>query len=606
MIDRLARKAGMRRFDGAAVWLAALLCSLAPPAFAACTLEKIAELPVEMVGTRPLVSAKINGTEVKFLADSGAFYSIISPAAAAQFNLRRHPINLTIRGVGGDVTPSLVTVDKLTLAGVDLPRIDFLTGGGEAGEGAIGLFGQNVLGYGDAEYDLANGVIRLIHPNGCGDTALAYWTHGAPFSVIDIQPLPGEPSLGRLTPLTTAVAFVNGKKIRVLFDTGASYSELSLKAAADVGVTPAGPGVSELEQTMGLGRKMTSTWIGPFASFKIGDEEIRNTKLRFSEAGLDGADMLLGADFFLSHRVYVANSQHKLYFTYNGGPVFRLGGDTLAQAGQNQPPRASPIVANDKTAPTDAEGLARRAAALAGRRDFDQALVDLDHAIALSPKTARFRYARGVIYLEKHQDAQAMQDFDQSLTLEPNDPAALLQRAELRNDAHDEAGAKADLKAASSFAPKEADIRLDLAQAYLRLNLTAEAIAEFDLWIAAHPDDARRPWALGGRCTARGLGNVDLDMALKDCDGALKAIGKSPAFLNARALVFLRQSQFEKSIDDFNSALAIEPKNARSLYGRGVAKTKSGQAAGGKADIAAAIALAPGIADEAKKFGLTP
>jgi hypothetical protein len=35
-------------------------------------------------------------------------------------------------------------------------------------------------------------------------------------------------------------------------------------------------------------------------------------------------DMLIGADFFLSHRIYVANSQRKLYFTYNGGPVFNL------------------------------------------------------------------------------------------------------------------------------------------------------------------------------------------------------------------------------------------------------------------------------------------
>ena len=34
--------------------------------------------------------------------------------------------------------------------------------------------------------------------------------------------------------------------------------------------------------------------------------------------------MLIGADFFLSHRIYVASSQRKLYFTYNGGPVFNL------------------------------------------------------------------------------------------------------------------------------------------------------------------------------------------------------------------------------------------------------------------------------------------
>ena len=34
-------------------------------------------------------------------------------------------------------------------------------------------------------------------------------------------------------------------------------------------------------------------------------------------------DVLIGADFFMAHHVYVANSQGKLYFTYSGGPVFR-------------------------------------------------------------------------------------------------------------------------------------------------------------------------------------------------------------------------------------------------------------------------------------------
>ena len=32
--------------------------------------------------------------------------------------------------------------------------------------------------------------------------------------------------------------------------------------------------------------------------------------------------MLLGLDFIRAHRVLVAHSQRKLYFTYNGGPVF--------------------------------------------------------------------------------------------------------------------------------------------------------------------------------------------------------------------------------------------------------------------------------------------
>jgi hypothetical protein len=33
--------------------------------------------------------------------------------------------------------------------------------------------------------------------------------------------------------------------------------------------------------------------------------------------------MLLGADFLLAHRVLVAHSQRRIYFTYAGGPMFQ-------------------------------------------------------------------------------------------------------------------------------------------------------------------------------------------------------------------------------------------------------------------------------------------
>jgi hypothetical protein len=86
-------------------------------------------------------------------------------------------------------------------------------------------------------------------------------------------------------------------------------------------VEPAGQG-------SGLGSRWVETWIATFPSLKIGDEEIRNARLRFADLG--EIDMLLGADFFLSHRIYVASSKGKLYFTYNGGPVFNLASPTIA------------------------------------------------------------------------------------------------------------------------------------------------------------------------------------------------------------------------------------------------------------------------------------
>ena len=55
--------------------------------------------------------------------------------------------------------------------------IDFVVAGSGFGSEAAGLLGQNVFRVADVEYDLANGVIRLVKPKGdCKHTALAYWS----------------------------------------------------------------------------------------------------------------------------------------------------------------------------------------------------------------------------------------------------------------------------------------------------------------------------------------------------------------------------------------------------------------------------------------------
>ena len=85
-----------------------------------------------MTGMGPLTTAKINGTDVKFLVDSGAFWSIISPASAAELKLPTHfaPYGFYTVGVGGArADMSLTKVKELTLAGHPFHDIDFLVGG---------------------------------------------------------------------------------------------------------------------------------------------------------------------------------------------------------------------------------------------------------------------------------------------------------------------------------------------------------------------------------------------------------------------------------------------------------------------------------------------
>src|SRR5262249_32115661 len=231
--------------------------------------------------------------------------------------------------------------------------------------------GQNVFHIGDVEYDLANGVIRLLRPQGdCRKTSLAYWANAkqANYSVIDIE------FASREEPHTRGEVYVNGQRMRAIFDTGDAVSVLTPEAARRAGVTLDSPGVRKAGIWYGMGHNVTQSWIAPFDSFKIGDEEVQHTQLRIGEL-LRDTDMLVGADFFLSHRILVASSQRKLYFTYNGGPVFNLtvtpGSVAGAAAGSAEPEAAAAAGAEEQL---DAAGYARRGAAESSRHDFEHAI----------------------------------------------------------------------------------------------------------------------------------------------------------------------------------------------------------------------------------------
>src|ERR1700722_19026115 len=198
------------------------LSALRAPAFAACKLSKYVELPVTLNLSKSVITAKINDVDVQLAVDSGASFSMISAASAAELKLKLHPapFGFRVTGIGRATDPSVATVKVFLLQGVPIHDIEFLVGGSEVGAGSVGVLGQNVLRVGDVEYDLARGVIRLMHAEDCKHTRLAYWAgDGQPYSVMAI-----ESTTTPLLWLTIGTAFVNGAKIRVLFDTGAAAS----------------------------------------------------------------------------------------------------------------------------------------------------------------------------------------------------------------------------------------------------------------------------------------------------------------------------------------------------------------------------------------------
>jgi tetratricopeptide (TPR) repeat protein/predicted aspartyl protease len=587
-----------------------------------CKLDRFAELPITMSGPRALTVAKFNGQETRLFIDSGAFYSILSPAVAATFNLKLSPLpfGLSVRGLGGSTADVQHTIVKtFTLAGFDLHNVDFLVGGTEVSTG--GVLGRNILHLGDVEYDFAQGFVRLFAPKDCQNTALAYWGSYSEMPItaeINIKLPTGTSIQPRTAPwmyTNIGTVSVNGREFHVELDTGSPVSFLSLKAAEKVGIKPDSPGVLYAGDYVGVGTGRYRTYIARFDSFKIGQEQIKNAKLRIGDLEIPNVDMLLGADFVLSHRIYVSNSQHKMYFSYNGGPVFDLtvkpksGAEPATQtAAASQPGGESGEAAATAVPAGDAADFARRGEAMESRREFAQALEQLTRACELEPDNPEYLFRRGVLYEELQQAASAMADFDRSLQLRPNDLNALLTRAELKIRTGDKPGGRADLDAAGAVAPKQAGARFRIARAYERVDQLDETVKQISLWIESHEDDAELPEALNTRCRARALQGVDLPLALKDCTSALRHLDKSaavyPRVADSRGLVYLRMGDFDKSIADYDTAVRLNPKDAWAWYGRGIDKLRKSKTQDGNADIAAAVALWPGVAAEFKRRGI--
>jgi tetratricopeptide (TPR) repeat protein/predicted aspartyl protease len=589
-------------------WAACLLAVLAAsPVQAAskCKLGKLAEIPITMLGLRPTVTAKINGVDAQFLLDSGAWYSMISSATMAQFSLRETPapFGLRIMGIGGSTETSIATVKLFTFAGMPIHNVEFLVGGSEMGGEVVGLLGQNFLERWDVEYDLAKGIVRIFKAEDCKHTNLAYWSPSdqAMSMVVIGYTTPRKPH-------ASGAAYINGTKITAMFDSGAATSVLSLKAAARAGVRPDSPGVVEAGYTNGIGRGTVKSYLAPFASFKIGDnEEIKNTRLRIADIDIEEGDMLVGADFFLSHHLLISNSQHRVYFTYNGGPVFNLS-QTASSAAGAAPTAAAPAVAADEL--PDAAAYARRGSAFAGRRDFEHAIADLTRACELNPGNAQYFYERGMAYWQTERADLAGTDFDRALELDADYLPAHISRAELRLAKKELPPAVADLDAADRIAPKQADDRFTLARLYQNADLLGRAVAQYDLWIANHPDDSKMVRALNGRCWIRALQGQDLAAALSDCNAALRRSDKtSPmaaAILDGRGLARLRLGDYDKSIADYDASLKLVPKSAWSLYGRGVAKIRKSKKTEGENDLAQAESLSPTVAEEFRHRGIVP
>lgn len=299
-----------------------LLLSLALAAGAAhaeCKLLRIQEWNVRFERNLPVIDGEINGHKVAILIDSGAERSFITRSAASRLMLSRYDASAKgMYAIPQDRPVEAVLIEELKIGAAARKNWSVqLAQAQDFGSDIALVLGDDFLSATDVEFDLPNRAVRLFEPRDCQNARLAYWASaGGGEVVLDA----GDRAIFTVS--------VNGRPLHAALDSGTTVSALTMPGAARLGVTPQTPGAAPAGCSIGVGRKPVDYWSAPFESFAIGNEVIRNPTLRFGDVFKSAAplaelpQMVLGMDFLRTHRVYVARSQKRVYFTYAGGTVF--------------------------------------------------------------------------------------------------------------------------------------------------------------------------------------------------------------------------------------------------------------------------------------------
>ena len=312
-----------------AVAAAALLAPLA--ARADCKLRALAEFQVDPTSRVPMVDGAVNGKPVKVMFDTGAAFSMITRHEADRLGLVLRKVEGHAYGIGGAsdlyvAELKTLNIDKFAKRGLELA----VAGDQDVASDAAIVLGDDFFSQVDAEFDLPDKAVRLFQQQDCSPDQLVYW--GAAYSQAPLL------TWGRDAPHAETEVFVNGKRVLAQLDTGAWASMIDAKAADGAGVDRTAPGAGPGIQIQGMGHYRRDSFVGRFATFALGDEKVNNVRLQVSdltsdfkvtETGSnlpvpigDTPSMLIGADFFHAHRVYIDVKDHLILFSYSGGPVF--------------------------------------------------------------------------------------------------------------------------------------------------------------------------------------------------------------------------------------------------------------------------------------------
>jgi predicted aspartyl protease len=263
-----------------------------------CRLQPVADLAATLDNNRLEVTGQVNGADTVLLIDTGAERTLLTTATVNALQLPRSQRSVTrLIGVGGAVSNADAFADlqlgdadrRQRLAVADIPRLG-------------GVIGGDVLSDYDLELDLPHRRVRLWHASGCGAADLP-WT--GPRATIPVQVTAGNRI--RL-PVT-----IDGQTLEALLDSGANRNLLQAEAARRAGVSQAALAADGTAIARGIDGGAIALHMHRFGAMTVGGLRIDRPEIGVADFQIQSADMLLGADYLRSRRVWIAYRTGQLF-----------------------------------------------------------------------------------------------------------------------------------------------------------------------------------------------------------------------------------------------------------------------------------------------------
>ncbi|USX16869.1 tetratricopeptide repeat protein [Oxalobacteraceae bacterium OTU3CAMAD1] len=232
-----------------------------------------------------------------------------------------------------------------------------------------------------------------------------------------------------------------------------------------------------------------------------------------------------------------------------------------------------------------------------------QAMAILNRGVVAAPDASIYLYRA---QLRPRSDKQGRkQDIDSGLALEPHATYANLSRAELESDSGQYNDAINTLTKVLNDDKADGSLELVLVHrgiAHMKMGNQALAKADFDRARAA----AKTPGQLNNVAWELASRNLALPTAMAIVDEAIGKESENYAILDSKAFILLRLGRYKESVAQYDAALKHDPNGPSSLFGRGIAKRRSGQTAAGDADLNAARAAKAYVDTEFAEMGIVP